>query len=260
MRKGVSVLFLVLFLVFGFKYSDVFAESDSIIGYENLGLIDIKKPENKRGDFLSVQIKKEDKVYSFEVKKDMTITNPFGNGRVLIMLVSWENNKPTLITHKFLNMNVSENVRALQRTNISPGKNGYGVSSVLKKHFKGYNSWNDEKKVLKVYQYVTKNYSYDWDRVKVQGNWYTPDYKRFMKNHKGTCYDIASLTSSLLREMKVPTRLVMGYPQKYIKGYHAWNQVYVNKKWKTIDTTYDLKDTQKNPYKKSDIYKVSYIF
>ncbi len=55
---------------------------------------------------------------------------------------------------------------------------------------------------------------------------------------KGICYDFASLFAAMLRSQGVPTKLVKGYADK-VSGYHAWNEVYVNGKWQTIDTSYD---------------------
>ena len=42
----------------------------------------------------------------------------------------------------------------------------------------------------------------------------------------------------MLRSQGIPTKLVKGYSDN-VDGYHAWNEVYINEEWITIDTTLD---------------------
>jgi transglutaminase-like putative cysteine protease len=75
------------------------------------------------------------------------------------------------------------------------------------------------------------------------------------------CYDFSSLFASMLRSINVPTKLVKGYGDK-VKGYHAWNEVYLDGKWLTVDTSFDAQMAQNKQnismYKDSSAYdKVS---
>lgn len=215
-------------------------------------------PPLQKGEFAVVQIKKGDASYNYKLNKKDTFPNPFGNGKVDIYLAVNRKGSYQIIEHKQVTMKANEKTQALQRTVLTPGIKAPHLKYTLDTKFIGWKKWNSDEKVRKVHEYVTKNFSYDYARENNQGAWYVPDYSRFMKNRMGTCYDMASLSGSLLREMGVPTRLVMGYPKNY--GYHAWNEVYVNGKWLVIDTTFDLQQRVKTPYKKATDYKVSYRF
>ncbi|MCL2665616.1 MAG: transglutaminase domain-containing protein, partial [Defluviitaleaceae bacterium] len=57
---------------------------------------------------------------------------------------------------------------------------------------------------------------------------------------KGICYDYSSTLAGVLRSLGVPTRLVMGYKPKDIGDeYHAWNEILINGRWISVDSTFD---------------------
>ena len=49
---------------------------------------------------------------------------------------------------------------------------------------------------------------------------------------------ILSLFAAMLRSVGVPTKLIKGESSN-VEGYHAWNEVYINGKWRIVDTSYD---------------------
>ncbi|MNY73998.1 Transglutaminase-like superfamily protein [compost metagenome] len=67
----------------------------------------------------------------------------------------------------------------------------------------------------------------------------------------------------MLRSVDIPTKLITGRSD-YVNEYHAWNQVYLNNKWVTIDTTVDssLKKNKKatNMIKDSAKYRQDYQY
>jgi transglutaminase-like putative cysteine protease len=71
------------------------------------------------------------------------------------------------------------------------------------------------------------------------------------------------LTAVLLRESGIPAKLVMGY-KKGMDVYHAWNEVYLNGDWVTVDTTLDAVFYQSNqPYtfaKDASQYKAEKVY
>ena len=97
---------------------------------------------------------------------------------------------------------------------------------------------NDMDKVRAVYNYVSKNISYDHDKVSQINHFYLPNINDTFSTKKGICYDYASLTAAMLRSQGIPTRLVKGYAPG-IDVYHAWNEVYIasQDRWITIDAT-----------------------
>ncbi|MEY8311268.1 transglutaminase-like domain-containing protein [Oscillospiraceae bacterium 42-9] len=83
------------------------------------------------------------------------------------------------------------------------------------------------KKVQKVYEYVVKNFSYDYDLASNVSSGkitsYLPDLDSALKKKKGICFDYAALMTGMLRSQGVPCKLVVGYAGE---SYHAWINVW----------------------------------
>ncbi|MGN7382731.1 transglutaminase-like domain-containing protein [Paenibacillus sp. SAFN-117] len=74
------------------------------------------------------------------------------------------------------------------------------------------------------------------------------------------CYGYSSLFAAMLRSVGIPAKLVMGHSQ-YVTEYHAWNEVYLNNEWVTIDTTIDSgKSNAAAVYKNSDKYEAMRVY
>lgn len=112
----------------------------------------------------------------------------------------------------------------------------------------------DQKKILAIYNYIAKNFKYDYsfaDKVKAGTiRTYCPDPVSVLSNKKGVCYDFSSLFAAMCRSVGIPCKLVKGYSTK-INGYHAWNSVYDSKtdKWYTIDLTLAVCNSNKTASK-----------
>lgn len=102
---------------------------------------------------------------------------------------------------------------------------------------------NDTQKIQKIYNYVVKNYKYDYDMLteKTANQYYVPDIIATYTRQLGICYDISCLVAGMLRAVGVESKVVTGYTVN-VKVYHAWNRIYDSKKkeWNTIDATYDM--------------------
>lgn len=228
--------------------------------YSKKGIVHLTVPKLKSGQSAYVVLAKGKKDYSFKVRKSQNIPLPFGNGVYSVTLYSGNGKSYKEMESKTVRTSFSTLTASKQRTILSPGNSDKEVQKLMKTKFKDWKKWSQSKRVANVHAYVTKTYSYDYDLLDNLPEWFLPDMSRIAKKKKGICYDMASITSSLLREMNVPTRIVMGYPTT-VDGYHSWNEVYINKKWRTIDTTTDLKTKVKSPYKSAKAYKkVTYRF
>ncbi len=101
----------------------------------------------------------------------------------------------------------------------------------------------DDEKVKKIYNYIIKNFSYDYELldVKTKTSYYVPDLASTYSRKMGICYDISSVLAAMLRSVGIDARVVTGNTPN-VKEYHAWNQVYDAEKeiWYTIDATYDM--------------------
>ena len=97
---------------------------------------------------------------------------------------------------------------------------------------------SDSDKITTAYKLLVYNYDYDYDIVGKLPNGYMPTIENTYKTKKGICYDFSSLLACMLRSVGVPTKLCIGKSSN-VSGLHAWNEVYVDGKWKTIDTSND---------------------
>ena len=96
----------------------------------------------------------------------------------------------------------------------------------------------DREKVEAIYGYVVTHIAYDDDKIDDLNPGYIPDPIATLREGSGICYDFASLTASLCRASGIPARLVKGYADT-VAGYHAWNEIYCDGAWITVDTSYD---------------------
>lgn len=98
-------------------------------------------------------------------------------------------------------------------------------------------------KIKYIYEYVVKNYTYDYDKAKniddiAKTAAYIPNISKVYSEKKGICYDYSVLLASMLRSIGVPAKVVTGYtPNATV--YHAWNNIYTDSKWNVVDSTYD---------------------
>ncbi len=103
-------------------------------------------------------------------------------------------------------------------------------------------------KVEAVYNYVVKNFKYDYELAKTVKSGYIPDIDKVLKAQKGICFDYAAVMTAMLRSQGIPTKLVIGNAGT---AYHAWINVYSEKDgwvtasiyftgntWKLMDPTF----------------------
>ncbi|WP_411345310.1 transglutaminase-like domain-containing protein [Paenibacillus sp. WLX1005] len=100
------------------------------------------------------------------------------------------------------------------------------------------NATTDTQKAQAIYDYITSNVKYDYAFASALPTVYIPSPDRTLASNKGICYDYASLNAAMLRSVGIPAKLIMGTTTR-VKEYHAWNEVFLNGKWSTIDTTVD---------------------
>lgn len=96
----------------------------------------------------------------------------------------------------------------------------------------------DLEKLEAIYDYVLNNITYDNDKIDDLTYSYIPDVEEVYNKGKGICYDYASLLASMLRSIDIPTKVVKGY-REGVSEYHAWNEVFIDGEWLTLDPTLD---------------------
>ena len=90
-----------------------------------------------------------------------------------------------------------------------------------------------------IYDYVVENIRYDSNKVFDLLYDYLPDIVDTYTTNTGICYDYASLFAAMLRSIGIPAKLVKGYASYAPDTYHAWNEVFINGEWITVDPTRD---------------------
>ena len=83
-------------------------------------------------------------------------------------------------------------------------------------------------RVEAVYNYVIENVSYDFEMAEAVEFGYTPNLNSVMESGSGICFDMAALTTAMLRSQGIPSKLVFGnYNDPNLEyTYHAWVKVF----------------------------------
>ncbi len=105
-------------------------------------------------------------------------------------------------------------------------------------------SKTDRDKARNLYNWITRNIKYDYDKYRRQlANDYTDIYgaTNTFKTKKGVCYDFSTLFAAMSRSIGLETKVIRG---NYVSGkrqeYHAWNEIYLKDegKWIKLDSTF----------------------
>jgi hypothetical protein len=87
------------------------------------------------------------------------------------------------------------------------------------------NADSDLDVVKNVYDYGTKNITYDSSEAATVTSDYLPNVDEILDSGKGICFDYTALMAAMLRSQNIPTRLEVGYAGSL---YHAWISVYTD--------------------------------
>ena len=87
----------------------------------------------------------------------------------------------------------------------------------------------DDLEVLQnIFQYVTENITYDYEKAENVAYGYLPDIDETLESKTGICFDYAALMCAMLRCRGIPAKLDIGYTNNGI--YHAWISTYLKDK------------------------------
>ena len=117
-------------------------------------------------------------------------------------------------------------------------------------------------KVKIIYDYVTTNITYDYNKIDTLQSGYVPDLDLVLQQKTGICFDYAALMTAMLRTQNIPCKLVVGFADG---GYHAWISVWSSETgwidgaiyfsgtdWELLDPTFAANG--------ADITKVNYVW
>jgi len=192
-----------------------------------------------------VMVNKGSHIYFYNLDESSIVPLQMGNGDYEIsVLENITGNKYRIVKKERVTANLTnENSVYLQSMQLISWNEDMDI--IKKAEELTLNAENDQEKLKAVYDYVVENITYDYQKYSKLSSDYIPSVEDVCKEGKGICYDYAVLTAAMLRSIGIPTKLVMGY-KTGIREYHAWNQVYLNDQWITVDTTLDAVLVQGN--------------
>lgn len=231
----------------------------------NEGIVRINYKENSNKK-VKLIVEKSGKKYTYDLKANGSAESfPLQMGEGAYKIGIYENTsgiyyklvKSDLIDAKFDDKN-DVYLNSIQNIKWNDSLKAIAKAKSLTNNLK-----SDEEKINAIYNYVVSNVSYDTNKLSKISTSYVPSIENTYDTKKGICYDYSSLFAAMLRSINIPTKLIKGYAQN-TNGYHAWNEVYINGKWVTIDTTYDSElkhhNYKVNMIKNSSLYKESYEY
>lgn len=245
-RFAKYMLFMFMFMVVFFLKNEKVLADSATIENNNDGTVTLKY--NNEYDVkvkLVVQLS-GGKQYKYDIPKgtlNINIPMTQGNGEYKFILCrNISGTRYAVMQTTSITQSLSSDEEAYLSSNYIISWNS--TNNAVKKAAALAKGKSGKAKIKVIYEYVVKNYSYDYDKAKniddeSKTAAYIPNIDTVMSNGKGICYDISILLASMLRSVDVPTKVVTGYtPNATV--YHAWNNVYESSKWNVIDATYDL--------------------
>ncbi len=232
---SITVLVLLAICCFNSYAADSYIDSskanDSVVGVVYKG---------QEGIRYKVMITKGSEQYYYDYFGPEKEYYPlqFGNGEYKVSILENISGTRYRVVHsKSVNVNsASDNIVYLQSVqNVSWTSDMKAIAKALELT----EGLSDAKeKVKAIYRYIINSIDYDYQKIDKLDSWYVPDIEQVYQDKKGICYDYSSLFASMLRSQGIPVKLVKGYSEN-VEGYHAWNEVFIDEKWVTVDTTYD---------------------
>lgn len=261
MLKKRFCLLLALIILLA-PISDVYAESTYSVRLNSSGYLDITS--SNYGDKMRLLVEKDSHrfVYSLDGEFE-SLPLQLGNGNYTVKIMENIKDKRYKVVSKEEVILKSLNDNSSFLGSAQPVY--WDKTPVIEKLAKTIvaDAKSDSEKVKKIYDYILKNMSYDYDKMSNIKVNYVPNIEETLKTNKGICYDYSAAFAGLLRSLDIPTKLIKGYKND-MEAYHAWNEVYIDGKWQIIDTAYDeaLQNTSVNVkmYKKASEYKKSKEF
>lgn len=251
--KGFVKIFLLIFIFFMAPTAIVHAENGVGFFDNDNGTITVKYG-NSTNTRIVITVKKNgmDDQYNYFIQEEevnAVIPMTMGNGIYTVsVLKNIEGSRYSTLSSKEISLQLKDYKSSYLTSNemVKWSRKNAAIKKANKiaKKYKG-----QMKKIKGIYKYLVTNYHYDYNKFSRNnsGNlqFYMPDINTTYKTKKGICYDISTLTASMLRSIGVQTKMITGYPSnEYFDGesYHAWNKLYSKekKKWIIIDVTCDV--------------------
>ncbi len=266
MRKAIGAIIISSLIILSslFAYA---AEASILINadYSKDGIVGVlyNKPTDKK---IMLLVEKDGTRYTYNVYQNQELEKfplQMGNGEYVVRLMeNVEGNKFKELMKNTIRVEIREE-NAVYLNSIQDIKWDDSLKAIKKAQELTAGKKTDEEKIKVVYDYITANIKYDYAKIGGLTAEYLPEIDSILEAGKGICYDYSSLFAAMLRSVGVPTKLVKGRASA-VKEYHAWNEVYVDGKWKIVDTTFDAASVQQKHsvemYKSEKAYSAEKVF
>lgn len=238
MKKTMSSLMLAIMILASSVTS--FASSSLFTPDVSLGLVNVQLTEAKSTKILLL-VEKDGQRYTYPIVNQDVNQFPLqmGNGKYTVRVmqnITGTSYRELSRTTVDLNLSDANKVflNSIQDIEWNENQEAIKKASELTKGLK-----TDAAKVNAIYNYITKNYKYDYNKARTVTSGYFPSVEATFASQTGICYDYSALFAAMLRSVGIPTKLVKGYATPTGNVYHAWNEVLIDGSWKIVDTTVD---------------------
>lgn len=260
MRKTILVVFTILLIMNLAFATAASAKEASLLDTARLdkGLVGVNYL-TKANVLTKIMIEKNEQKYvytKYEANETEYFPLQMGDGEYTIsVLEQLDGTKYKVVKKEKVTAKITNNndvyLNAIQTINWNDNMEAVKKAKELTKAAK-----TDQDKITAIYNYMISTIEYDYAKAKTIAPGYNPAIDDTFTSDKGICYDYAALFAGMLRSVGVPAKLVKGNTT-LVKEYHAWNEVYLDEKWVTIDTTIDASLKKAKTTKKIDMIKNS---
>lgn len=255
MKKFFAGILVLLFVFFVFRPDFADAASTTVDG--RTGKVSVYLSTNDQGLF-KFEVRRGNQVRHYDVFKGKNQFNlTYGNGDYTFTLYrSTDGNRYKVQSRHEESVRLSHSTAPYLHStqNVSIDSATASLAKTLSR-----SSYSSTQQALVTSRHLNKTISYDDKKLEKLSTTYLPNNATTLKTKRGICYDFASLNAALLRKQGIPTRLVMG-TVKGVKGYHAWNEVYVDKKWRILDVTRDVTEKRATAFRTASDYRTDTIY
>ena len=178
-------------------------------------------------DKIKLQLFKDTSItYTYDIAPDTDVVIPLSLGSGIYSITIYENiqsNEYAMVYADDLDITLDDELTPFLYPNQYVNFNENSDTTALARELTdGCTSELDA--VAKVYDYMIKNITYDYNKAENVQPGYLPDVDEILKIKTGICFDYSAVMASMLRSVGIPTRMEIGYSGD---AYHAWVSVYV---------------------------------
>lgn len=198
---------------------------DGVVRFRYVGGVERIKARIVSGDRLTT--------YNLENGREYSYTFPYGPGTYdLVLYENTTGTKYRRVVEQAYDLGDAENDASL--TSYSSYYDGFDGLELLVDGIWD-DGLDDYANVRRLYDWITDNVEYDYDRMEDVQSGYMPDLEGAVYDGKGLCLDYSSLFCTMCRYKGIPAQIVVGY---FGDTCHAWSSVTIDGEETYVDATF----------------------